>query len=267
MNFCHPDSSKSCAACCGVYNVRDGRRKILNASIRERTRIFRTVTRDIDAIVNFSNHVGSAFDLASLDPEIHVCEYLGFVDLENLTIGCMLHPNAPGNNGIDLRGLCYYGSVACKTFYCPACTGLDFIKRELAQKLIQDWHLYGLVATDINYLSALIGLVELALGEQLDLEFALRDAPAAILGKMFDWKESWPYRGNSTIRRSCYYAKLAEAGKDRKTWVNLIKDILCFTYDLPRASREWGSHIEKEIEVFVKVYFNCKSNKFGLNIN
>ena len=267
MNLCHPDSSKSCAACCGVYNVRDGRRDVLNASIRERTRIFRTVPRDIDTVVNFGNHVRRVFDVAPIDPEIHVCEYLGFVDYQYLSIGCMLHPNAPGNHGIDLRGLCYYGSVACKTFYCPASTELDSIKREFTKDLVEDWHLYGLVVTDINYLSALLGLIELSLGEKLDPQLALKGAPATILRKMLGWKESWPYCEHSTIRRSHYYGKPVGLGGDGRILVNSIIDSLCFTYDMPRSSWLWGAYIEKEIGIFVKVYLKYKTENIDINIS
>jgi len=167
--LCHPDSFKSCAACCGVYNVVDGRRDVLNSSILERTRKFRNVPREVYALVGFGDPVRGLHNLSPLDPDIHVCEYVGFVDGQDLTVGCMLHPAAPGNHGIDLRGLCYYGSAACKTFYCPACEELNDSIFKIVRRLIGDWYLYGLIATDVNYVAALIDLIELTIGAKLDL--------------------------------------------------------------------------------------------------
>ena len=164
MNLCRPDSSKSCAACCGLYNVKDGRSFALNRVLVDRTRAIRSIPHSVEALVAYADRISLETEASIIDPVIHVCEYTGFVDHSFRTVGCMLHPNAPNNDGIDFRGLCHYGSMACKTFYCPASEDLEDGSVDIVRTLVDDWHLYGLVATDINYVSALFQLIELQLG-------------------------------------------------------------------------------------------------------
>ncbi len=254
MNLCHPDSYKSCSACCGVYNVVDGRREILNGSILERTKKFRNVAREVDALIGFGDHVRGLHNLSPLDPEIHVCEYVGFVDGQNLTVGCMLHPAAPGNNGVDLRGLCYYGSAACKTFYCPACEELSARILKIVRTLIGDWHLYGLIVTDVNYLMAVIDLIELLIDAKLDLGTTLKPAPAMILRGILAWKESWPYSKGSRIRRSGYYLKRQPMDQNENFLIDVIIDSLCFSFDISGVSCDSVSFVRREIGAFIKAY-------------
>lgn len=261
MNLCHPDSFKSCAACCGVYNVVDGRRDVLNCSILERTRKFRNVPREVDALVDFVDHVRGLHNLSPFDPEIHVCEYVGFVDGQNLTVGCMLHPTAPGNNGVDFRGLCYYGSAACKTFYCPACEELNDSILNIVRRLIGDWCLYGLIATDVNYLAALIDLIELQIGAKLDLGTVFKPAPAMILRGILAWKDSWPYSKGSKIRRSGYYLKRNPLDQNEKTLINSVIDSLCFSFDISGVSSESATFVRSGIGAFVKAYEHASASE------
>jgi len=259
MNLCRPDSFKSCAACCGLYNVPDGRCDVLKASILERTKTFMDVPRTVGALICYGDYVRDKFDLSPLDPEIHVCEYTGFVDEIYLNIGCMLHPDAPGNNGVDLRGLCYYGSVACKTFYCPASEDLSGNPFHTVKNLIKDWHLYGLVATDINYVSALLGLIELSLDKKLDTDIVLRPGPSEMLLKLLAWKGAWPYGMGSKKRRSAYYLKCEPVGQDEGQLINSIIDSLCFTFDISRTPHESILFVRREIQAFLKVYQQAES--------
>ncbi|MGC8604412.1 MAG: hypothetical protein ACP5VS_12110 [Desulfomonilaceae bacterium] len=254
MNLCQPDSSKSCAACCGIYNVLDGRKEVLNDSILNRTRMFKNIPRDVDSLVAYAKKVKADFDLRPLDPEIHVCEYVGFTNDKFSTVGCMLHPYAQGNDGIDFRGLCYYGSVACKTFYCPATTDSDFRARQIVEKLVRDWHLYGLVATDVNYVSAFLSLIELSLGHKVDVKVILRPDIAAFFKRAIKWKESWPYGADSKTRRSCYYRKPEPLDQCEDTLITRMLDSLCFTFDIPHLPYVCASLIRKEVEAIVRVY-------------
>lgn len=120
MNLCRPDRGKSCAACCGLYNVPEARRPALRAKLGNRSTIFRTIERSAEAILEFAEYIRQVEAELPLDGEIHACEFAGFLDPGFRSVGCMLHPAAPGNDGIDHRGLCHYGSMACKAFFCPA---------------------------------------------------------------------------------------------------------------------------------------------------
>ncbi len=41
VHLCQPDASKSCGACCGLYNYADSGREALTERLRNRTRLFR----------------------------------------------------------------------------------------------------------------------------------------------------------------------------------------------------------------------------------
>jgi hypothetical protein len=254
MNICHPDSSKSCAACCGLYNVIDGRREVLNSLLIKRTFAFRKISRTVDAISDFSEVSRTGLGIRQWDPEIHVCEYTGFVDDSCKTVGCMLHPHAPGNNGIDFRGLCYYGSMACKAFFCPAASEIDETYVTIVNKLITDWHLYGLVATDINFLNALFALIEMMAEGPIAAEAMLRAEPSAMLMKVLGWKTSWPFAEKSAKRRSSYYLIRSDQPKDEAGLVNNIVDCLCFTFDFCVGSNEAHAMVRRRIHALVKTY-------------
>ena len=159
MNLCRPDESKSCAACCGLYNLSDATRPILWQKLQRRTTLFRTTPRCADAIAVFQETVQLEEPEAPLEEIIHVCEFAGFLDQYRRVVGCQLHPSAPGNNGVDLRGLCHYGSMACKAFFCPSWTAIPPGYVEVLVKALQDWHLYGLVITDVDFVTSLFRLL------------------------------------------------------------------------------------------------------------
>lgn len=254
MNLCRPDSSKSCAACCGLYNVQDGRSFALNKILVDRTRAIRSIPHSMEALVGYADRIGLEAEASIIDPVIHVCEYTGFVDQSFRTVGCMLHPNAPGNHGIDFRGLCHYGSMACKTFYCPASEDLEDGSVDIVRTLVNDWHLYGLVATDINYVSALFQLIELQIGHHLRSDIVFNPFLSDRLLGFLAWKNTWPYSKGSTKRRSAYYFKREQLLCDEASLTRSIVDSLSFTFDISDVSRESQDFIKQEIRIFVKAY-------------
>ena len=254
MNLCRPDSSKSCAACCGLYNVQDGRSFALNKILVDRTRAIRSIPHSMEALVAYADRISLETEAPIIDPVIHVCEYTGFVDHSFRTVGCMLHPNAPDNDGIDFRGLCHYGSMACNAFYCPASEDLEDGWADILRTLINDWHLYGLVATDINYVSALFQLIELQIGHHLRSDIIFNRFLSDKLLGFFAWKNSWPYSRGSTKRRSAYYFKREPLLCDEASITRSIIDSLSFTFDISDVSRESQDFIKQEIRIFVKAY-------------
>jgi hypothetical protein len=207
VNLCRPDSQKSCAACCGLYNVPNATRPHLLEKLHTRTTLFAAVPRSAEAIVEFEAVVRALDHEKPLDSAIHVCEFTGFVDEQSRIVGCLLHPSGPGNDGVDLRGLCHYGSMACKTFFCPAWEEVPARYLEIAIRVVDDWHLYGLVVTDVAFLCGVFGLLEDALGRELD-PAALCTGPAAdMLHDILAWKDTWLLKGTALRRRSRYYVK------------------------------------------------------------
>ena len=232
MNLCRPDTGKSCASCCGLYNVADGTRPSLFRKLLSRTTLFRTVQRSPSAIQEFGELIQRTEAAPALDEAIHSCEFTGFVDPEFTSVGCMLHPTAAENYGIDFRGLCHYGSMACKAFFCPAWTEVLSRHLTILSDVIDDWHLWGLVATDVDYLSALFGLVEGSLGEPADLLLQSDSRPREIFTRMLAWKDSWPMRGTSTLRRSRYYCKGSFGeSTDVDQSIEVMLECLRFTFD------------------------------------
>jgi len=186
----------------------------------------------VDALTEFKDRVRRAENTPPLDDVIHVCEFTGFTDSEWQAPGCMLHPSAPGNQGIDFRGICHYGSMACKTFFCPAWEESDPRRLHVVLKSIDDWHLYGLVVTDPDFVRSLFGLLEESLGGRVDERSLLQPPAARIFKEMISWKDSWPLKGDSHVRRSRYYftRRSTESECDRNAYVDRLLDSLEFTF-------------------------------------
>jgi len=234
MNLCRPDNSKSCAACCGLYNVPDATRPSLVQKLAARTALFASTERSVNALIEYEAFVREVEKATPLDPAIHVCEFTGFLDEKKKAVGCLLHPLAPVNGGIDFRGLCYYGSVACKSFFCPAWEALDHSHREILAASIDDWHTYGLVVNDVGFVKAVFSLLEENLGEPLEAGVLFKTPASAILKEIMSWKTDWPFKGATRIRRSRYYFRDAPGCETDKTvpTTAAILESIRFTFDI-----------------------------------
>jgi hypothetical protein len=258
MNLCRPDDRKSCAACCGLYNVSEGTRPALSKNLQTRTTFFRQTERSAEALQNFESVIRESGAVCGLDDAIHVCEFTGFLDEALGIVGCMLHPSSPGNRGIDLRGLCHYGSMACKTFFCPAWEEIDLRHRGILVDTIDDWHLYGLVITDVDFVGSLFGLIEERLGELLDPE-RLSSGPAlGIFKQMLSWKDSWPFSHSSSIRKSRYYFKRSGLphGHGHEAHCARLLDAIRFTFGIEDEMAGAEPFLRKRVEYFVSAYTN-----------
>jgi hypothetical protein len=256
MNLCRPDNSKSCAACCGLYNVTDGTRPTLQSKLDARTNLFRTVDRTPDALNEYEEHIRSVEHAPAHDAVIHVCEFSGFVDPHGRSVGCMLHPSASGNAGIDLRGMCHYGSMACKSFYCPAWTELPLLHRNVITEIIDDWYLYGLVITDVNFVLSLFRLVEQRLRKRIDPSFLNRRRARRAFLTMLQWKDTWPLSGNSSTRLSRYYVNdmSTKDARDGCGEISRLVESLRFTFDTDGIMNGADEMVMAGIEEFVQCY-------------
>lgn len=261
MNLCRPDDQKSCAACCGLYNIPDATRPALWKNLEARTLLFRQTERSVEAIQKFETMIRESGTVSSVDDAIHVCEFTGFLDDRFKVVGCMLHPSSPGNQGIDLRGLCHYGSMACKAFFCPAWDELDQPRRSILLDTIDDWHLYGLVITDLDFVRSLFGLVEERLGKEIDQE-SLSSGPAVrIFKQMLSWKNSWPFGQPSSLRKSRYYFKgsCSSGGNSFETHLVRLLDTLRFTFDMADEMDGAERLVRQTLEGFVSAYTDVSS--------
>jgi hypothetical protein len=256
ITICFPDNRKSCVACCGLYNVPDATRDTLQALLHHRTVMFRQTPRSIPALLEYERVVRHREQLQPLDGMIHVCEFTGFVDRDLRTPGCMLHPSAPGNRGIDLRGLCHYGALACRTFFCPSWEILDERILRLVVGVVDDWHTYGLVVTDPEFVSTLVLLLEQRTGRSLDLSTLRHERCEDLLRQMLAWKAARPPGSDSTLRRNRYYLRpeppsLAPRVRDLTT---RLVEILSSTFEVELPVQPYTDFIMAAVEEFCRAY-------------
>jgi hypothetical protein len=155
----------SCGACCGLYNRRDLSRPAIRAELRRRTRALAGVPRTREAFRAAAAAL-AAGGPEPLFPSVRVCPLLGFLDDAEARVGCLAHPRSTG--GADLRDCGVYDASICETFYCPSFSWLTEDEAALAELAAGDFHLYGLVVTDVPFLRAVLGAVAARTGARVE---------------------------------------------------------------------------------------------------
>ncbi len=113
--LCQVGRRVSCAACCGLYNVRNLSAVGLEAMLAARTDAFDRVPRQEEAIEAFGRRQRGWTPEERPFPHFHHCPYVGLIGRGHRRVGCLLHPAVTGNSGHDWRMLSYYGAKACRT--------------------------------------------------------------------------------------------------------------------------------------------------------
>lgn len=253
-NICRPNSHKSCAACCGLYNVKDASAGLMSLELRRRSGLFEGTPRSVEALLNFKDLIASSSCLEACDPEIHVCEFMGFLDSGERIVGCMLHPSSSGNMGIDLRGLCHYGAMACKSFYCPAWTELPERIKSVVAELAPDWRTYGLIVTDTAFLLSLFKLIETQITVDLTLDILRRPVLRKMMTEVLLLKDCWSLPQESKLRMSNYYFR---SGHNKGASVDLYEvmvESLGFSYGVDLLGAENLSLLAAQINRFVELF-------------
>jgi hypothetical protein len=196
----------SCGACCGLYNVNRLSRETLTWALEQRTSRFARVPRAIEAIDRFAEETLHAEGRQRPMKQFHHCPFLGLTGPEQNTVGCLLHPLASGNAGIDWRGLSYYGAYACATYFCPACRELPPGCKRLVRQAADNWYDYGLMITEIDMLAAFFGQVEKRLGRPVEeIDLAQRPDAAARIRAFLAIKTTWPYVDPALTRPANFF--------------------------------------------------------------
>ncbi|HEX9051835.1 MAG TPA: hypothetical protein VF841_14995 [Anaeromyxobacter sp.] len=164
MDLCQR-ATASCGACCGLYNRRDHGRAAVRAELARRTRALRDVPRTPGAFRAAAAAL-PAEGPEPLFPSVRVCPLLGFLDEAGTRVGCLAHPRATG--GPDLRDCGAYDARICDTFFCPSFAFLSEEEAALAEAATGDFHLYGLVVTDVPFLRACLGAVASGAGARVE---------------------------------------------------------------------------------------------------
>ena len=196
--LCQVGPAVSCGACCGLYNMADPSRRALTRCLVQRSRRFADVPRTAEKILAFAAAVAATEKPSRPLPTFHHCPFVGLIGEPPQRIGCLLHPAATGNRGVDYRGLSYWGGMACGVYFCPTHRRVKAEYRRIARLVIDDWYLYGLVITEAGLLQAIGDELQARLAMPLD-ETACAHSPhlRQVLGRLLRLKCHWPFRRQS----------------------------------------------------------------------
>lgn len=193
--LCQVSETVSCGACCGLYNVANVSRASLSAMLAHRSVQFQKIPRTVAAIDDFAARMQAVEPQNRPFPQFHHCPFIGLIGKDRQRVGCLLHPLAEGNEGIDYRGLSYYGGLACRSYFCPAPHELPVRCKRVLQTVIDDWYIYGLIVTEAVLAGAIFGRIETMLGHALVPElFDPNPAARAALNELLRIKIDWPFR-------------------------------------------------------------------------
>lgn len=193
--LCQVGENVSCGACCGLYNVADLSRDALTAMLNRRTEQFRETPRTVEAIDAFARQIRATEPHERPFPQFHHCPFIGMIGDGQQRVGCLLHPLGEGNDGVDFRGLSYYGALACRTYFCPSTHRLPARYKRLLRTCITDWYAYGLIVTEQALVRALLQTVETRLGRPLHPDlFEGNPQGARHLVELLELKIDWPFR-------------------------------------------------------------------------
>ena len=151
--------------------------------------------RQVDAIDEFRVRLERREHAARPYIDFYACPFLGWIGADGGRVGCLLHPMAAGNGGIDYRGLSFYGGLACRDYFCPSYRNLAAAHKEIVRAVCPDWYLYGLVVTEDRLVGAFFGEVEQRAGRRLcaaDLSVHADLRPAVL--EFLTLKLAWPFR-------------------------------------------------------------------------
>jgi hypothetical protein len=192
--LCQVNEAVSCGACCGLYNLANASPADMTALLEWRTSAFAHVPRRVDDLLSFREAVDKREEGERPFPEFHHCPYIGLVGKRRSRVGCLLHPQADGNDGVDLRGLSYYGGMACRSYFCPTFRHLPPDHKRVVRAIAQDWHVYGLIITEWKLLAACFKEIEDRTGGPVTVKVLDQSRFRTALRTVLRLKPDWPFR-------------------------------------------------------------------------
>jgi hypothetical protein len=174
--------------------------------LKHRTTTFDATPRTADAIFQFKKDMEMREGRDRPMRDFHHCPYLGFTGPERATVGCLLHPRAAGNNGMDFRSLSYYGGMTCHIYFCPSTRLLPLRYKQIVRLVLDDWYLYGLIVTETKLLTSFFEELEYRISRSLCAEdFTTRPTCRKALKYLFLLRISWPFRAPDNHRLANYF--------------------------------------------------------------
>lgn len=263
MNLCQPDERKSCGACCGLYNFQDHSRTTLNSLLQKRSRFFKTAPDKLKG-ESFRRQLKELEQSPSLLRDIYNCEFLGFIDREHKKVGCLLHPAL--NQGNDLRRYSFYGRELCAEHFCLSHTYLRDIEKLAVSEALDDWYLYGLVITDLDFIKDFFQEVQARLGDCLRPEKFRREPVRKALAAYFALKENWPFAAKENRLGKYYFSQgeyqIAHLEYEKRWQIkpsrfDKILVSLTSQFSSPQDVQEAELLIEHKIKDFLAVYLEA----------
>jgi len=193
--LCQVGSGVSCGACCGLYNVAELSRELLENRLARRSRRFAGIERTEDGIEQFRRETLGWTPEERPFPRFYHCPFLGLIGRGQRRVGCLLHPEAAGNQGRDFRYVSYYGAKACAGYFCPAYRSISSRHLLILQNLFDDWYDYGLIITEHRLLKAVFAALETRLDRPIGpVDVPPRSTAADALRDLLRLKLAWPHR-------------------------------------------------------------------------
>lgn len=256
--LCQINEDISCGACCGLYNLSDASPGQVTAILEWRTHAFAEVPRRMDDIWDFMKRVEARENQDRPFPHFHHCPYLGLVGERRSRVGCLLHPLGEGNDGVDWRGLSYYGGMACRTYFCPTHRRLSPERKQVIRAVAEDWYGYGLIITEWKLLSAFFNEIESRMGRQVAPDLIESDAFRTALQSVLRLKKEWPFRIDPERPASYFFEDgnypkapldLAAAGGAHSPFAVILEELES-VFDSSAALREAEALLERVFAPF-----------------
>lgn len=203
--LCQPDATKSCGACCGMYNHTDAGYSATFARLHERTNAY-NLTANIDDPLSLRafrvawEPVGAAVKLLSGLPS---CPFLGFVEpVEESSsrmprVGCLVHPLQ--NDGVDGRDCGVYDRKTCEDYLCAAHDLLSIDERRLVLESVHDSYLYGIVITNMRLVKELLKQAASITSSYPTGSDLRKPAAVKAAGQFFELMRDWPYAARDGV--------------------------------------------------------------------
>jgi hypothetical protein len=193
--LCQVSDSVSCGACCGLYNLTDFSRRSLAGTLKIRTYKFAGVPREVSEIIRFGEMVCRQTHNNQPFPEFYHCPYVGLIGDELSRVGCLLHPMAHKNNGVDYRGLSYYGGMACRIYFCPVNRHLPERIKSIVRACFDDWYAYGLIITENLLIAAIFQEIETRLENRV-YSYMMSSEALSKIYRLLTLKLDWRFRSS-----------------------------------------------------------------------
>jgi len=234
--LCQVNEQISCGACCGLYNVRSVSFEALTKLLSDRTERFTGVRRDAEPIIEFGRGIEAREFRKRQYADFYSCPYIGLIGKNRMRVGCLLHPAAAGNGGVDYRGLSYYGGMACRDYFCPSYSRLSGMIKKIVQDTTFSWYDYGLIITEAELLGALFDEIEKKLAAKVSAEHFLGNRQCFYaIRNILSLKVDWSFRPHQDPGLCHYFfndrryakepVKYHEIGKKPSIYDTIFKEL------------------------------------------